>query len=244
MRNLGSTRRQRWIAGAKLPPALKAPSACFQVCLKSSQHSPIAAANLASSPHVRATNTQKKLHPLVSISILSTSSLSKTQSNINPHPHPCSNISDVRARILATSSTLATPSTTNNAQLRQGSVLPEQHGDHTKISQTPPTTSNPQRPTNPNNQITHASHPFSPNATRAIEQGGLGGPPHLVSKIIPQREGFLLFSDLTPQGRRPRVGQPERDEGLVPQSFRRGAKSLAARSAQRGFLHARGRLGN
>ena len=128
---------------AKLPPALKAPSACFQVCLKSSQHSPIAAANLASSPHVRATNTQKKLHPLVSISILSTSSLSKTQPNINPHPHPCSNISDVRARILATSSTLATPSTTNNAQLQQGSILPEQHGDHTKISQTPPTTSKP-----------------------------------------------------------------------------------------------------
>ena len=111
--------------------------------LKSSQRSPIAAANLASSPHVRATNTQKKLHPLVSISILSTSSLSKTQPNINPHPHPCSNISDVRARILATSSTLATPSTTNNAQLQQGSVLPEQHGDHTKISQTPPTTSKP-----------------------------------------------------------------------------------------------------
>lgn len=39
--------------------------------------------------------------------------------------------------------TLATPSTTNNAQLQQGSVLPEQHGDHTKISQTPPTTSKP-----------------------------------------------------------------------------------------------------
>lgn len=143
LRNLGSTHRQRWIAGAKLPPALKAPSACFQVCLKSSQHSPIAAANLASSPHVRATNTQKKLHPLVSINILSASSLSKTQPNINPHPHPCSNISCVRARILATSSTLATPSTTNNAQLRQGSVLPERHGDHTKTSQTPPTTSKP-----------------------------------------------------------------------------------------------------
>ena len=43
----------------------------------------------------------------------------------------------------ATSSTLATPSTTNNAQLRQGSVLPERHGDHTKTSQTPPTTSKP-----------------------------------------------------------------------------------------------------
>lgn len=143
LRNSESTRRQRWIAGAKLPPALKAPSACFQVCLKSSQHSPIAAANLASSPHVRATNTQKKLHPLVSINILSASSLSKTQPNINPHPHPCSNISGVRARILATSSTLATPSTTNNAQLRQGSVLPERHGDHTKTSQTPPTTSKP-----------------------------------------------------------------------------------------------------
>lgn len=64
MRNLGSTRRQRWIAGAKLPPALKAPSACFQVCLKSSQRSPIAAANLASSPHVRATNTAKEIAPL------------------------------------------------------------------------------------------------------------------------------------------------------------------------------------
>ena len=85
----------RW---CQVAASLKAPSACFQVCLKSSQHSPIAAANLASSPHVRATNTQKKLHPLVSISILSTSSLSKTQPNINPHPHPCSNISDVRAR--------------------------------------------------------------------------------------------------------------------------------------------------
>ena len=77
---------------------------------------------------------------------------------------------------------------------------------------------NPQRPTNPNNQMTHASHPFSPNATRAIEQDGLGGSLYLVSKIIPQREGFLLFSDLTPQGRRPRVGQLGRDEGLVPQS--------------------------
>lgn len=98
---------------------------------------------LASSPHVRATNTQKKLRPLASISILSTSSLSKTQPNINPHPLPCSNISGVRARILATSSTLATPSTANNAQLRQGSVLPERHGDHTKTSQTPPTTSKP-----------------------------------------------------------------------------------------------------
>lgn len=89
---------------------------------------------------------------------------------------------------------------------------------------------NPQRLTNPNNQITHASHPFSPNTTRAIEQDGLGGSPYLVSKIIPQREGprcqrFLLFSDLTPQGRRPRVGQAGRDEGLVPQSFRRGQKA-------------------
>lgn len=98
---------------------------------------------LASSPHVRATNTQTKLHPLASISFLNTSSLSKTQPSTSLRPHPCSNISDVRARILATSSTLATPSTTNNAQLRQGSVLPERHGDHTKTSQTPPTTSKP-----------------------------------------------------------------------------------------------------
>lgn len=29
----------------------------------------------------------------------------------------------------------------------------------------------------------------------------------------------------TPQGRRPRVGQPGRDEGLAPQSFRRGQKA-------------------
>ncbi len=29
----------------------------------------------------------------------------------------------------------------------------------------------------------------------------------------------------TPQGRRPRAGQPGRDEGLVPQSFRRGQKA-------------------
>lgn len=85
----------------------------------------------------------EEIAPLGSISILSTSSLSKTQPNINPHPLPCSNISGVRARILATSSTLATPSTTNNAQLRQGSVLPERHGDHTKTSQMPPTTSKP-----------------------------------------------------------------------------------------------------
>lgn len=33
------------------------------------------------------------------------------------------------------------------------------------------------------------------------------------------------ISALTPQGRRPRVGQPGRDEGLVPQSFRRGQKA-------------------
>lgn len=130
----------RW---CQVAASFKAPSACFQVCLKSSQHSPIAAANLASSPHVHATNTQTKLHPLASISFLNTSSLSKTQPSTSLRPHPCSNISDVRARILATSSTLATPSTTNNAQLRQGSVLPERHGDHTKTSQTPPTTSKP-----------------------------------------------------------------------------------------------------
>lgn len=143
LRNLESTRRQRWIAGAKLPPALKAPSACFQVCLKSSQHSPIAAANLASSPHVRATNTQTKLHPLASISFLNTSSLSKTQSNTNPLPRPCSNIYGARAQTPTASSTLETPSTTNNAQHQQGSILPEQHGDRTKTSQTPPTTSKP-----------------------------------------------------------------------------------------------------
>lgn len=130
----------RW---CQVAASFKAPSACFQVCLKSSQHSPIAAANLASSPHVHATNTQTKLHPLASISFLNTSSLSKTQPSTSLRPHPCSNISDVRARILATSSTLATPSTTNNAQLQQGSVLPERHGDHTKTSQTPPTTSKP-----------------------------------------------------------------------------------------------------
>lgn len=100
MRNLGSTHRQRWIAGAKLPPALKAPSACFPACTKLSQHSPTTAANLASSPHVRATNTQTKLHPLASISFLNTSSLSKTQPSTSLRPHPCSNISDVRARIL------------------------------------------------------------------------------------------------------------------------------------------------
>lgn len=130
----------RW---CQVAASFKSTISVFPGLLEVIANSPIAAANLASSPHVRATNTQKKLHPLVSISILSTSSLSKTQPNINPHPHPCSNISDVRARILATSSTLVTPSTTNNAQLQQGSVLPEQHGDHTKISQTPPTTSKP-----------------------------------------------------------------------------------------------------
>ncbi len=85
----------------------------------------------------------EEIAPLGSIRILSTSSLSKTQPNTNPHPHPCSNISDVRAQTPTASSTLATPSTTNNAQLQQGSVLPEQHGDHTKTSQTPPTTSKP-----------------------------------------------------------------------------------------------------
>ena len=58
-------------------------------------------------------------------------------------PAPAPMLEYLRARILATSSTLATPSTTNNAQLRQGSVLPERHGDHTKTSQTPPTTSKP-----------------------------------------------------------------------------------------------------
>ena len=43
--------------------------------------------------------------------------------------------------------------------------------------------------TNPQQQSNARAHPFSPNATRAIEQDSLGGPPHLVSKIIPQREG-------------------------------------------------------
>lgn len=33
------------------------------------------------------------------------------------------------------------------------------------------------------------------------------------------------LSAITPQGRRPRVGQLGRDEGLVPQSFRRGQKA-------------------
>ena len=84
-----------------------------------------------------------EIAPLGFDKFLNTSSLSKTQPSTSLRPHPCSNISDVRARILATSSTLATPSTTNNAQLRQGSVLPERHGDHTKTSQTPPTTSKP-----------------------------------------------------------------------------------------------------
>lgn len=84
-----------------------------------------------------------EIAPLGFDKFLNTSSLSKTQPSTSLRPHPCSNISDVRARILATSSTLATPSTTNNAQLQQGSVLPEQHGDHTKTSQTPPTTSKP-----------------------------------------------------------------------------------------------------
>lgn len=60
-----------------------------------------------------------------------------------PAPAPMLEYLRRTARILATSSTLATPSTTNNAQLQQGSVLPEQHGDHTKTSQTPPTTSKP-----------------------------------------------------------------------------------------------------
>ncbi|MFR3877276.1 MAG: HAD hydrolase-like protein [Collinsella sp.] len=47
---------------------------------------------------------------------------------------------------LATSSTLATPSTTNNAQLR-GVSLPERMGITPRYP-TPPTTSNPQRPAN------------------------------------------------------------------------------------------------
>ena len=141
--NLESTRKQHWIAGAKLLPALKAPSACFQVCLKSSQNSPIAVAILALSPRERAMSTPKKLRPLVSIDILSTLSWSRIRPSTSPHPHPCSNISDVRAQTPTASSTLATPSTTNNAQLQQGSVLPEQHGDHTKTSQTPPTISKP-----------------------------------------------------------------------------------------------------
>ena len=34
-----------------------------------------------------------------------------------------------------------------------------------------------------------------------------------------------IFSAQTPQGRRPRVDQPGRDQGLVPQSFRRGQKA-------------------
>ena len=41
----------------------------------------------------------------------------------------------------------------------------------------------------PINKEALTPHPFRPNATRAIEQDGLGGSPYLVSKIIPQREG-------------------------------------------------------
>lgn len=96
-----------------------------------------------------------------------------------------------------------------------------------KSSKHPQTKPSPTKPghTSPHQQSAPRTPLFRPNATRAIEQDGLGGSPYLVSKIIPQREGFLFFSALTPQGRRPRVGQPGRDEGLVPQSFRRGQKA-------------------
>ena len=40
-----------------------------------------------------------------------------------------------------------------------------------------------------------------------------------------KRPSRTISSAPTPQGRRPRVGQPGRDEGLVPQSFRRGQKA-------------------
>ena len=58
-----------------------------------------------------------------------------------------------------------------------------------------------------------------------------------LNKVIPQPSPGILtphqqrspdappISAPTPQGRRPRVGQPGRDEGLVPQSFRRGQKA-------------------
>lgn len=61
--------------------------------------------------------------------------------------------------------------------------------------------------------------------------------PSIPKQIIPQPSPGILtphqqrspdappISAPTPQGRRPRVGQPGRDEGLVPQSFRRGQKA-------------------
>lgn len=61
--------------------------------------------------------------------------------------------------------------------------------------------------------------------------------PSSPKQVIPQPSPGILaphqqsaprappLSAPTPQGRRPRVGQPGRDEGLVPQSFRRGQKA-------------------
>ena len=83
-------------------------------------------------------------------------------------------------------------------------------------------------------------HPFPPQRHKGDRAGRFGRVPYLVSKIIPQREGPSLFSAPTLQVRQPRVGQPGRD-GLVPKSVAR--TSFAARNAQRGFLHARGRSG-
>ncbi len=181
----------RW---CQVAASFKSTISVFPGLLKSSQHSPTTAAILASSPHVRATNTQKKLHPLASISILSTSSLSKTQPYINPHPLPCSNISGVRARIRQRRLRWRHRLRRTMRNFGRGQFCQSGMGitpRHPKRHLQP---QNPQRPASLINQVTHALHPFRPNATRATTSSrstweGRG----LSSPIFPQGAKSNVF---------------------------------------------------
>ncbi len=85
-----------------------------------------------------------------------------------------------------TASSTPQPRRQNAQPIRASTCRP-----HSKSSNHPWIQHSPNKPGHltPISKETLPSHSFSPNATRAIEQDGLGGSPYLVSKIIPQREG-------------------------------------------------------
>lgn len=86
-------------------------------------------------------------------------------------------------------------------------------------SSTPP----PQKPNAQPTRATTCEHP-SKSSKHPYTKPSPTKPGH-TSPSSTKRPSRPISSALTPQGRRPRVGQPGRDEGLVPQSFRRGQKA-------------------
>lgn len=102
--------------------------------------------------------------------------------------------------------------------------------NHANLFSFPPDTEKrPPRLPNPKTQTLNRPEPQLASIVRKA--------PSIPKQVIPQPSPGILtphqqrspdappISALTPQGRRPRVDQPGRDEGLVPQSFRRGQKA-------------------